>query len=111
MQCPNHNGVYAPEHVEEVARTGRAFACVCICQCDDGRYRYAIEIQYSYGGEAGPIFPGTPDFATSNAALDAGMVKLLTRLPAGTREPESARTELRILRKQIEQRLQQPSLF
>lgn len=110
---PNEYGVLKTRHREVVARHGdRYYAAVNIALCEDGLYRQGTSMMYSYGGFSSPVFLSTTGFATLAAAIDAGLEELLHRwhkpFPS---EPESVHHELNDMRRQIEARLKQPSLF
>jgi hypothetical protein len=112
MSHPNQYGVLESEHQEIVARRGRAYAAVNVALAEDGLYRHSVGIIYSHGGFGGPISIDDPGFPTVAAAIQAGLEKLLHRwhtpFPS---EPQSIHDELADLRRQIEVRLRQPSLF
>lgn len=97
---------------EIVARRGRAYAAVNLAQCEDGLFRYSAEPHYSHGGFAGPISFHAAGHATLAAARAAGLAELLSRWPPPfPSDPHAVRVELADLRRQIESRRRQPTLF
>jgi len=109
---PNDCGVFEAGCREIVATRGRAFAAVNIALCDDGLYRCGVEMHYAHGGFSFPIMFDATGYPTRDAARTAGIERLLrcwhTPFPS---DPDSVRSELDDMRRQIEARLQQPSLF
>jgi hypothetical protein len=109
---PNENGVYEPTHVEIVAACGRAHAEIRIALCDDGLYRFATAYEYSYGGALSPISEHGDDYPTLKAARVAAIDSLHRYWPkASPTAPASVHKELRDMRAQIEQRVEQPSFL
>jgi hypothetical protein len=113
MQTDNEIGIYEAEFKEVIARHGRAYAEVRLCQCEDGLYRFSIAISYSFGGECGPIFDTSEGYPTFNAAKDAGVQKIIARIPAQSwaGDSPSCKQELKDLKTQAERYFIQPSLF
>lgn len=112
ISTPNEFGVLPARSVEVVARIGRANAEVRIAFCEDGLYRQSVGFSYSYGGYGSPIREDDPGYPTFDAARTAGLEELLRRCPtAHWWEPQNAQDETVELRRQIEARLRQPSLF
>lgn len=109
---PNEFGVLSPGHQEIVARCGGSYAAVNLALGDDGFFRVGIECRYSRGGLGIPIFADAPGFLTVPAAITAGMQKLLRqwRFPDPS-ESHTVQHELTDMRRQIEARLRQPTLF
>lgn len=110
---PNQYGAMKAGHEEVVARHGkRSFAAVNVALCQDGLYRQSTELLYSYGGFSGPVFMSSPGYGSVAAAIDAGLDELLRRwhkpFPS---EPQSVHDELNDMRRQIEARRRQPTLF
>ena len=63
-------------------------------------------------GSGGPITRDGEGFPTLQAAKDAGTAAMLARWPTGwPSDPDSVRAELADMRRQIEARQRQPSLF
>lgn len=113
VSTPNEFGSMNAGYEETVARHGaRYFARVNVALCEDGLYRFSTSMMYSYGGFSGPVFMSAPGFATVAAAIHAGLEDLLNRwhkpFPP---EPQSVHDELADMRRQIEARLRQPTLF
>lgn len=110
---PNEFGAMSYSHQEIVARHGsRWFAAVNIALCEDGLYRQSTSMMYSYRGHGGPVFMSTPGYGTMAEAIDVGIRELLDKWPSHCPwEPQSAHEELDHLRRQIESRLRQPTLF
>lgn len=109
---PNQHGVLEVTVTETVARHGRSNAEIRFAFCEDGLYRYAISVLYSYGGFGGPIREGDPGFSTLDAARTTAFEELLRRCPRRfPSDPQSVHDELADMRRQIENRVRQPSLF
>jgi hypothetical protein len=112
ISTPNEFGAITPGHEEIVARHGRSFAAVNVALCEDGLYRCSTSQMYSYGGFTGPVFIGRPGFTRLADAITAGLDELLRRwhtpFPS---EPQSVHEELNDMRRQLEAKLRQPSLF
>jgi len=110
---PNEYGALSGGILRIVARCGaRSYAGIKIAFCEDGFFRFGIELQYSYGGFGGPVFDTSDGYATEAAAETAGTEKLLRQWPkAFGSEPAIVHEELLAMRRQIEARLLQPSLF
>jgi hypothetical protein len=112
MREPNEHGVYEPDTTCELARCGRSYASITLATCRDGLVRYAIHLHYSYGGMGGPIKDYSEGYASQAAAQDAGIAELLRCFPKWwPSEPSSVRDELEILKRMVEDKLRQPSLF
>lgn len=108
----NHHDVEAG-HREIVATSGaRAYAAITVALCDDKLFRYGLDMHYSYGGCGFPIFAQSLGYATLEAARTAALEHLLGAwhkpFPS---DPESVQRELNEMRRQIEARLAQPTLF
>lgn len=108
----NDCGVLETGCREFVATRGRAAAAVNIALCDDGLYRCGVEMRYAHGGFSFPIMFDAPGYATFDAARTAGIERLLRswHTPFAS-DPDSVRSELEDMRKQLEAHLQQPSLL
>jgi hypothetical protein len=109
---PNRHGVLEVGHREIVASHGRSYAAVKVALCVDGQYRFGVQLTYSYGGFSGPISSNDEGYSTLAAARHAALEELLRcwhdPFPS---EPATVHAELRAMRKQIENRLRQPSLL
>lgn len=112
ISTANEYGAMRATHREVVAQHGRSFAAVNVALCEDGLYRSSTTLQYSCGGFSGPVFIDSPGYASTAAAVDAGLAELLRHWhnPFAS-EPQSVHDELADLRRQVESRLRQPSLF
>lgn len=109
---PNPHGVLEPAITETIARYGRSAAHIDFAYCEDRLYRYAIAVMYSYGGFCGPIRESGPGFSTLDAARHAALEELLHRWPEPfLSDPQSVHDELAAMRRQVESRVRQPSLF
>jgi hypothetical protein len=112
ISTPNENDVYPDGASETVAILGRSNASIDFALCDDGKYPYSINLLYSYGGFCSPIFASQTPYSSQDAARTAGLEELLRKWPSGSHgEPQSVLDELGELRRQIEAKLRQPSLF
>lgn len=108
----NEWGAMKAGHEEIVARHGRWFAKIEVAFCEDGLYRQSTSMMYSYSGHFSPVFMSTLGYSTLAEAIDAGIDELLETWPGHRHwEPKSAHDELDALRRQIEARRRQPSLF
>lgn len=109
---PNANGVIEAGTREVLATRGRSFAAANFALCEDGLYRYGLDLMYSTGGFGFPIYAEGRAYSTLDAARTAALEQLLrewhTPFPS---DADSVRTELADMRRQIEERLRQPSLF
>lgn len=109
---PNECGVLEAGCREFVARRGRAYAAITLALCDDGLYRFGVDMMYAHGGFSFPISIDDIGYPALDAARTAALERLLrswhTPFPS---EPESVRLELAEMRRQVEDRLTQPSLF
>lgn len=112
ISTANEYGAIRATHRETVAQHGRSFAAVNVALCEDGLFRLSTTLQYSYGGFCGPVFIDSPGYASLSTAMDAGLAELLRRWhkPVAS-EPQSVHDELAELRRQVEAKLRQPSLF
>lgn len=112
ISIANEYGAIRASQREVVAQHGRSFAAVNVALCEDGLFRSSTTLQYSYGGFSGPVFIDSPGYDSVTAAIDAGLAELLRRWhnPFAS-EPQSVHDELADMRRQIEARLKQPSLF
>lgn len=110
---PGPSGVLEAGHREIVATSGnRAYAAITIALCDDNLYRYGLDMHYAYGGFGYPIFASNPGYPALTVARTAALEHLLrawhTPFPS---DPDSVQGELFDMRRQIENRLAQPTLF
>jgi hypothetical protein len=109
---PNGSGVLPPGHREIVAQCGGSYAAVNLALSEDGLYRFSTEWHSSRSGYGGPISLDAPGFSTAQAAITAGLQKLLGRwhslFPS---ESHTVQHELAEMRRQIEARLRQRTLF
>jgi hypothetical protein len=109
---PNAQGVLPAGDEVIVARRGRSTASIHIALCEDGLYRHSVSLHYSYGGFCGPIHIEDPGHPTLAATRVAGLEELLRRwCKPFQSDPQSVRTELDDLRRQVEDQLCQPHLF
>jgi hypothetical protein len=108
----NENGVLPDGATETVARLGRYYAAIDFALAEVGLYRYSINLFHCHIGFCSPICANDPGFRSLEAARTAGLEELCRRWPCGEHiGPQGVRNELAELRRQVESRLRQPSLF
>lgn len=109
---PNQNGVLEAGGREIVAQRGRAYAAILLASCENGLYRCGVEMHYSHGGFLHPISAFGTAYSSALAARTAALEQLLRSWHApNPSDPDSVRSELLELRRQIEVHLRQPTLF